>query len=104
MNTRSSMSTVTLLHPFTLSGDHDVLPAGTYEVLVEEELLQGLSFLAYRKTASYLIVVGKGRNAGRTEMREIFGNDLEAVLRDDQAITQDDQKSDAALSPQEGLK
>ncbi|MCX2725754.1 hypothetical protein [Roseibium salinum] len=85
MNTRSSRSMVTFFNPFTLSGDPDVLPAGTYEVVVEEELLQGLSFLAYRKTATYLIVASKGR----TERRKISWNDLEAVLSQDQATVED---------------
>lgn len=89
MNTRSTRSMVTFLHPFTLHGQPEALPAGEYEVLVEEEPLQGLSFLAYRKTATYLIVVGRGRNAGRTEMREISGTDLETLLGRDRDITDD---------------
>ncbi len=100
MNTRSTRSTVTFFHPFSLGEKSEVLPAGDYEILVEEEELQGLSFLAYRKTATYLIVVGKGR----TEMREISRNDLESVLSRDQAITEDIQKSEAALTPLEETK
>ena len=49
MNMRSTRSTVTFCHPFTLKGRSEILPAGAYEVLVEEEELQGVSFLAYRK-------------------------------------------------------
>ncbi|WP_040440899.1 hypothetical protein [Roseibium aggregatum] len=85
MNTRSTRSTVTFCHPFTLKGHSDVLPAGDYEVLVEEEELQGVSFLAYRKKATYLIIMGHGR----TEMREISGNDLESVLNRDQPANDD---------------
>ena len=54
MTMRSTRSTVTFSSPFTLSGYPGDLPAGDYEVLVEEELLQGLSFEAYRRTATYL--------------------------------------------------
>ncbi|TYC61987.1 hypothetical protein FMN50_06685 [Rhodobacterales bacterium] len=82
-----------------MRGQPEVLPAGNYEILVEEELLQGLSFLAYRKTATYLIVSGKGR----TEMREISGNDLEEVLNRDRAANDDKQKSEAAPTPPEDL-
>jgi hypothetical protein len=39
-----------------------VLPAGDYDILVEEELLQDMNFLAYRKTATYLMVAGKGQD------------------------------------------
>ncbi|WP_209000886.1 hypothetical protein [Stappia sp. BW2] len=100
MSTRSTRSTVKFFHPFSLRGQSEVLPAGDYEILVEEELLQGLSFLAYRKTATYLIVAGNGR----TEMREISGNDLEEELSRDRAANDDKQQSEAAPFPPEDLK
>ncbi|WP_298815584.1 hypothetical protein [uncultured Roseibium sp.] len=98
MNTRSTRSTVKFFHPFSLNRQSEVLPAGDYEVLVEEELLQDMNFLGYRKTATYLIVAGKGK----TVMREISGNDLEAVLNRDRAANDDRQNSKAA--PAEDLK
>lgn len=85
MSTRSTKSMVTFFHPFFLSGDTRKLPAGDYEVIVEEETLQGLSFFAYRKTATYLIVIGTGQNAGKPEKRKISGDDLEAMLSGDRA-------------------
>jgi hypothetical protein len=77
---RSTRSTVTFPHPFTLSGYSDELPAGEYEVLVEEELLEGLSFAAYRRTGTYLTVRGKGRKGGTTELRPITETDVEMAL------------------------
>lgn len=79
MNTRSSRLTVTFSHPFVLAGYADELPAGAYEVIVEEELIQGLSLVAYRTAATYLLVHGKGCRAGRTELRLITQNDLETA-------------------------
>ena len=73
---RSTRSTVTFSKPFILSGYLDELPAGEYEVLVEEELLEGLSFAAYRRTATYLTVRGKGR----TELRPTTEKDLVTAL------------------------
>jgi hypothetical protein len=90
-----------VLNPFTLSGYPGDLPAGDYEVLVEEELLQGLSFEAYRRTATYLTVRGRGRNAGRSELRAISDNDLKEALSRDAALSQTTNHSEAALSPQE---
>ena len=104
MNNRSINSTVRFWNPFTLPGYPDEMPAGEYEVIVEEELLQGLSFAAYRRTATYLTVRGKGRHAGRTELRAVFGDDLNEALTRDQAIINTDNQSDAALSPQEDFK
>ncbi|WP_417725581.1 hypothetical protein [Salipiger sp.] len=101
MTMRSTRTTVTFSNTFTLSGYADDLPAGDYEVLVEEELLHGLSFEAYRRTATYLTVRGKGRRAGGTELRATTASDLEKALKRDAAATGTTNHSDAALSPQE---
>lgn len=87
MNTRSSRSIVTFSNPFVLADYPDELPPGDYEVVVEEELLEGLSFIAYRGAATYLAVHGRGRHAGRTEMRPITGQDLEAALKRDRTAS-----------------
>lgn len=101
MTMRSTNSTVTFLAPFALSGYPDELPAGAYEVVVEEELLQGLSFAAWRRTATYLTVSGRGGRAGRIEMRAITERDLTEALRRDRAAALDDTDGAAALSPRE---
>lgn len=104
MNTRSSRSMVTFTHSFSLPGYLDDFPAGEYEVVVEEEALHGLSFEAYRRTATYLIVQGKGDRAGHTEMRPTTEKDLDATLGRDRAFANDANASEAALSPLEDLK
>ncbi|TCM76788.1 hypothetical protein [Rhodovulum steppense] len=101
MLTRSTRRTVTFFNPFPLSGYVGELSAGDYEVIVEEELLQGLSFEAWRRTATYLTVHGRGSPAGRTEMRATTEQDLTAALGRDQAETRGNTDSEAALSPQE---
>lgn len=104
MNMRSSRSTVTFANAFALSGYTGELPAGDYEVLVEEELLQGLSFEAYRRTATYLIVETLRGRPGQSEMRATTETDLTRALSRDRATTEKNTHSDAALSPQENLK
>jgi hypothetical protein len=101
MNMRSTRSTVTFSNPFTLPGYAGDLPAGAYEVLVEEELLPGLSFEAYRRTATYLTVRGRGSHAGRSELRALSDIDLKEALSRDEGATEKNDHSDAALSPQE---
>ncbi|MGP6090045.1 hypothetical protein [Antarctobacter jejuensis] len=101
MNMRSTRSTVTFSNPFTLPGYPGDLPAGDYEVLVEEELLQGLSFEAYRRTATFLTVRGKGAFAGRSELRATTESDLKEALTRDAATNETNNHSEAALSPQE---
>lgn len=101
MNMRSTRSTVIFSNPFTLSGYLGELPAGDYEVLVEEEFFQGLGFQAYRRTATYLTVRGTGAHAGQPDLRATTENDLKEALRRDQATTETNNHSVAALSPQE---
>ncbi|MEW9922338.1 hypothetical protein AB2B41_22290 [Marimonas sp. MJW-29] len=91
-------------NPFTLPGCPGDLPAGEYELLVEEELLQGLSFAAYRRTATYLTVHGRGRHVRRIELRVISECDLKEALRRDATTSATNNHSEAALSPQEDLK
>ena len=104
MNIRSTRSTVTFSTPFTLSGHKEKLPAGDYEVLVEEELLQGLSFAAYRRTGTYLSASDNGARAGPREMRVISERDLKEALRRDATTSATNNHSEAALSPQEDLQ
>ncbi|WP_460087695.1 hypothetical protein [Roseibium sp. LAB1] len=104
MFVRSTRSIVKFYHPFNLNGDPECLPAGEYEVVVEEELLEGLSFLAYRKTATYLVVVGRGLNAGETAMREISENSLESLIGRDRRLQEESQLSDTEHLRQEELK
>ena len=104
MKIRSTRSTVTFSNPFTLPGYPGDLPAGDYEVLVEEELLQGLSFEAYRRTATHLMLGGKGGLARRTELRATSDRDLKEALRRDAATTETNNQIEAALPPQEDLK
>lgn len=82
MNIRSSRKRVTFAHSFTLPGYVDLLPAGPYDILIEEELLQGLSFEAWRRTSTYIMVSDR---SGRDEMRPVTEKDLEAAVSRDLA-------------------
>lgn len=88
MNTRSSTSTVTFRHPFVLPGNPEELPPGAYDVLIEEELLQALSFPAYRRTATWLMIPTTGRKTGPGRVRETTAHDLEVALDRDRALNE----------------
>jgi hypothetical protein len=83
MTLRSSTLLVEFRHPFDVPGSREQLPPGRYEVLVEEELLEGLSFAAYKETAAYLMIYGKGHNSGPREMRPISSAYLNLALKRD---------------------
>ena len=56
MTLRTHRETLVFTHPFTLSGVEDVQAPGAYMVQTDEELLEGLSFLAYRRVATVIFV------------------------------------------------
>lgn len=104
MNMRTSRSMVTFPHVFVLPGYPEELPAGDYEVVTEEERLQGLNFEAYRRTATYLTVHGRGKHAGRIEQHPVSERDIALAVSHGRNMPKDINDSEAALSPQEGLK
>ena len=60
MTVRTSRKSVTFTRPFSLSGIGEVQPAGTYTVETDEELLPGLSFPAYRRLATLMVLRSRG--------------------------------------------
>jgi hypothetical protein len=82
MTTRTTRTTVTFRQPFMLKGAERVVPAGDYGVVTDEELIDGLSFLAYRRvlTAIYLPAAGHGSSI---EMVVVDPQDLDAAQERD---------------------
>lgn len=54
MTARTTETTVVFNHPFVLSSIDGAQPAGRYRVVVDEDEIDGLSYLAYRRTATML--------------------------------------------------
>lgn len=54
MLTRSRQEEIRFAHPFSLPGEKAPFPAGLYTVGTEEELIEGLSFPAYRRVSTTL--------------------------------------------------
>ena len=75
MTMRSRREVVTFQHPFQLRGIDRLLPAGAYEVVTDEEMIEGLSFPAFRRVATMIMVPAAGRNSAM-EMISIGSVDL----------------------------
>jgi hypothetical protein len=71
---------VTFVHPFRLKGVDGIHPAGTYSVDTDEELIDGLSFLSWRRAATVICLSG---NDGTIEMHSLGPGALDAALRRD---------------------
>ena len=85
---RTHSRPVTFLRPFALRGVDGVQPPGTYTVETEEELIQGLSFPAYRRTATVMLL--PALDSGRTGSRQVAAiepKELQAAQARDAAGT-----------------
>lgn len=74
---------VTFTKPFALSGVDGVQPAGTYDVATDEEVINDLSFLAYRRVATMIHL----HMDGGTQVFSIDPVDLDASLTRDAGLT-----------------
>lgn len=85
MTIRMSEKTVTFQRPFVLGGFDEVLPAGAYCVETDEELLEGISFPAYRRMSTVIHLHTKLGRPGARQTLTIDPNELDAALKRDQA-------------------
>lgn len=85
MTMRSRRETITFKHPVHIRGIARQLAAGRYEVVTDEEMIEGLSFASWRRVATMITVPSEGVH-GATEMLSIGSIDLaDAQAADAQA-------------------
>lgn len=84
MANRITEKTITFKNCFSLSGYRKTLPAGSYRVVTEEQLLEGLTFTALRRTQVSLYVPQDLSHPGQTEILTLQDpGDLDAALARD---------------------
>ena len=102
MMSRTTTKTVTFGRPFALSALECAQPAGTYAVETDEELISSLSFAAYRRTATWLILPrrreGMEPSAGFSEVVAIDPVELERALASDAALGEAVSEPESELS------
>ena len=76
VTTRSRRETVHFKHPFRIKGVDRLLAAGAYEVVTDEEMIEGLSFPCFRRVATMLMVPRASSNISSMEMISISSVDL----------------------------
>lgn len=82
---RSSQRTVTFTRPFFLSALDGQQPPGTYLVVTEEEPIEGMSFAAYRRTATMLHLPADPAPGETTQVVQLDGEELDVALAADGA-------------------
>jgi hypothetical protein len=83
MTMRSRRETLTFKHPFRIKGIDRLLPAGAYDVVTDEEMIEGLSFASFRRVATMITVPGAPPRSASMEMISIGAADLADAQRDD---------------------
>ena len=86
MLTRTTRKTVTFHSPLSLAGVGRLLPAGSYEVVTDQELIEGLSFPVYRRVATTMLVPAQSYQ-GSVEMLTVDPLNLAAAKDRDAAAT-----------------
>ncbi len=85
MTTRSNRTTVTFQHPVTLEGVDGLLPAGSYTIETEEELIEMLSFEAYRRVSTTISLPSIGTASLTRQIVDIDPHELAAAQARDAA-------------------
>lgn len=80
MGTRTKETTVTFRHPFKLSALDRVQPAGTYRLVIDEEEIPDISFLAYRRLATMLHVPAVSTPGNSSQVFSVSSEELAKAL------------------------
>ena len=83
MTTRTDHRTVTFRQPFHLDGIEGLMPPGAYLVDTDEETIDELSFIAWRRMATTIHI----RRNGATQVFRIDPVELDATLMRDAGMT-----------------
>jgi len=86
MTTRTRRKTIVFGRPFLLKGIDRVLPPGNYEIVTDEELIEGLSFPVYHRVSTAMIVPAQSHQASSVEMLIVNPRDLEAAQEQDAGL------------------
>jgi hypothetical protein len=86
MSTRTTRKIVKFNNPFSLEGVGRTLPAGGYEVVTDEEMIEGLSFPVYRRVATTMLAPTQSYQ-GSVEMLAVDPLNLAAAEDRDAAAT-----------------
>jgi hypothetical protein len=90
MNTRTTSKAITFARPFSLAGLDEIQPAGTYTIQTDEEPIEGLSFLAYRRVATVIFLPLHRGGPGSFQTISITPEALDAAQARDASGPHDD--------------
>lgn len=80
MYARTKHRTVHFDKPFWISGLSEMVTAGDYVVDEDEELIEGLSWSAYRRVATFITLPATSANKHRMRLMPIDPEELEGLI------------------------
>ena len=83
MATRTRRSIFRFPAPFVVSGVDGTQPPGDYAVEEDDELIEGLSWLAYRRVATFILLPAVTANRGTARTIRIDPGEIDAAARVD---------------------
>lgn len=83
---RTKQTTVQFSSAFQLPGFDMLQPAGTYRVDYDEEVIDGLSRLAWRRVGAFIHLPAVGMHGSAQQMVPINPADLDAALEQDRQL------------------
>ena len=89
MTTRTRRETVHFRHPFRIKGIDRPLAPGAYEIITDEEMIEGLSFPSFRRVSTMIMVPGAPPRRSAMEMISISAVDLSDAQRIDASAPHD---------------
>ncbi|HWX31594.1 MAG TPA: hypothetical protein VNZ53_29695 [Steroidobacteraceae bacterium] len=89
MTQRTRRETVHFKHPFQIKGIDRLLPPGDYEVVTDEEMIEGISFPCFRRVATMIMVPCAAPHHSSMEMVSISSVDLSNAQRIDASAPRD---------------
>jgi hypothetical protein len=84
MTIRTTETTITFKHPFLLKAFDRPQPAGTYRLILEDEDIPDLTFLAYRRTATMLHIPAISNSSRSEQVFHVDSAELAAAFEADE--------------------
>lgn len=80
MQTRTRHSIVNFSHSFFLSGIDEVQPAGEYDIAEDDEIIEGLTWIAWQRVAAFICLPLPKLGSNSRQMVPIDYAELNAAL------------------------
>ncbi|MDY0884778.1 hypothetical protein ACFPL7_05110 [Dongia soli] len=89
MTTRTVTTFVVFNHPFRLTGLDQLQPPGNYEIETDEETIDDLSFIAYRRVSTLIHLHPQPDRPGIVQTWTVDPSELVAALAADERSTEE---------------